>query len=262
MLSLPPFFCLPECNNSWGDLDALRGQHGSCRRPWQVFFCMFSLNYVHLLMHRVFRRKATCTDYLARPSFLLPALPSVHQFSEVTYWIVPYYKSCVKSWDVTVPNYIRSFRGLQRHSTEMYLTKSPVTRVESSSYFTVPDSIPCVKGWEVTIRNYTWLYTLWPWLREHRNELSVPSISPVSMVERAPYWTVPYYIPCDRAWEVIVLDCIWLYSRVKGWEVTVMKCTWLYPLCPGLKGHRTSSCWKDKPQNYWLSEERKIWMIV
>ena len=50
----------------------------------KFFFCMFSLNYVHLLMHRVFRRKATCTDYLARPSFLLSALPSVHQFSEVT----------------------------------------------------------------------------------------------------------------------------------------------------------------------------------
>ena len=168
------------------------------------------------------------------------------------------------------------FRG---HCTESYLTINPALRVEMSLYLTIN---ALSGGCNVTVMKFTRLYPLWPGLRAHRTlpyltlfpvsrverspyatiperapYWTVPSISPVSMVERAPYWTVPYYIPCDRAWEVIVLDCIWLYSRVKSWEVTVMKCTWLYPLCPGLKGHRTSSCWKDKPQNYWLSEERK-----
>ena len=251
MLSLPPFFCLPECNNSWGDLDALRGQHGSCRRPWQVFFsfCMFSLNYVHLLMQSA--KRPVQITWPVR----LSSCPPFHLFT-----------------------------SFQRSPTESYLTINPALRVEMSLYLTI---YALSGGCNVTVLKCTWLNPLWPGLRAHRTlpyltlfpvsrverspyatiperapYWTVPSISPVSMVERAPYWTVPYYIPCDRAWEVIVLDCIWLYSRVKGWEVTVMKCTWLYPLCPGLKGHRTSSCWKDKPQNYWLSEERKIWMIM
>ena len=144
----------------------------------------------------------------------LSSCPPFHLFTSFQrslYWIVPYYKSCVKSWDVTVPNYKRSFRGLQCHRNEIYPTLSPVTRVESSSYFTVPDSIPCVKGWEVTIRNYTWESTV---------------------------LNCTFYIPCVNGWEGTVLNCTLLYPL---WPGLRGHRTWLYLTlfpCQGLRGHR------------------------